>query len=476
MHDPPKKLHGRTPPAPDPRPKATGVRRRALAAAAAVAAAALAAVAVRALLPGTPPRPNVLVLVMDTTRGDRCSVDGYPRPTTTCLDQFAKDAVVFRDAWSPANWTVPAHASLFTGLRAEHHGLYEGNRRYLSEGSATLAELLGAAGYATACFTNNSAVSSGFGLTQGFERVEELYARQGRVYPWARETHELAAAWAEDCAKAGRPFFLFVNDMEPHLPYTPPAEFATRFVRRIASREEIQFAESFGYPHTLAYDLRQEELSDEQLGLLSDLYDGEIATLDSEIGRLLGRLHDDGLLDSTLVVVLGDHGEDIGDHHLFEHALGLHRSLLHVPLVVRYPGRFDKGRVVDDLVRVEDVFPTVLETCGLGVPAGLDGAPLGRDLPGRVALSFQMPQVRELSEYAAAHGPVDISQLVRGIRSAYDGTHHLIAYSDGKEELFDVRSDPHELHDLRAASPDVASRLRALMPPLPAVDGTPEPK
>jgi arylsulfatase A-like enzyme len=441
-------------------------RRTAFAAAAAVVAAAAGAFVLARRAEA--PRPNVLVIVMDTARGDRCTVNGYDRPTTPCLAEFAKDAVVYREAWSPANWTVPAHASLFTGLRKEHHGLFEGNRNYLPEGTATLAARLSDEGYATACFTNNSAVSSAFGLTQGFDRVEELFGRSTRTSPWARETHDEAAAWAEDAAKSGRPFFLFVNDMEPHMPYAPPAEFAARFVRKLPTRAEVEFAHAFNYPHTVSYDIGREELTADQIALMSDLYDGEIAALDAEIGRLIARLSAAGLLDSTLVVVLSDHGEDIGDHHMMEHALGLHRSLLHVPLVVRLPGRFDRGRVVDDLVRVEDVYPTVLEACGADVPADLDGRPLDRDLAGRVALAFQTPQNREMERYEAENGAWDTSRLRRGIRSACDGKNHLIAYSDGTEELYDVRSDPHELRDLRAASPDVAARLRALLPEVPA--------
>ena len=177
------------------------------------------------------PRPNVLVLVMDTTRGDRCSFDGYPRPTTPHIDAFAKDAVVFRDAWSPSGWTVPAHAALFTGRRPEHVGLSIGDRLFLGTGFPTLAETLAAAGWSTACFSNNELIGPDFGLARGFATVEPLYSRTTRTYPWAPATHDLAATWAEGEARAGRPFFLFINDMEPHMPYTPPAEDERRLVR-----------------------------------------------------------------------------------------------------------------------------------------------------------------------------------------------------------------------------------------------------
>src|SRR6185295_19295341 len=139
---------------------------------------------------GDPPkpatRPNVVLLVMDTTRGDRCGFDGYARPTTPRLDAFAKDAVVFTDAWAPAPWTAPSHASLFTGLRPEHHGVMDGVRPFLAEDATTLAERFRAAGWRTGCFTNNDYISKDYGLSQGFEDVAELFRDDTAAnYPWA---------------------------------------------------------------------------------------------------------------------------------------------------------------------------------------------------------------------------------------------------------------------------------------------------
>jgi arylsulfatase A-like enzyme len=440
-----------------------------VAVAAAVLVAGAGAAAVVASRRGVPPRPNVLVLVMDTTRGDRCSFDGNPRPTTPRLEEFAKDAVVFRDAWSPANWTAPAHASLFTGLRVEHHGMHRGNRRYLADGIPTMASSLAAEGWSTACFSNNSVVSPEFGLTHGFEKQVPLFDRHDLPYPWAHTTHDEAALWARGEARAGRPFFLFINDMEPHIPYTPVPEMAARLVRGAPTPAETAAASEYEYPHTLGYCLRVEELTDAKRDLLSDLYDAEIATLDAEIGVLLDQLRADGLLDSTLVVIAGDHGEYLGERHMMEHSLGLNRALLHVPLVVRFPGRFDAGRVVRDVVRLEDVYPTVLETCGVPVPPDLDGVPLTRDLSGRIARAVQYPQDERREGIEKLFGSVPATTpLLRGIESVYDGRFHFLRYSDGAEELFDVADDPGESRDVRGAHADDVSRLRGLLAPTPA--------
>jgi arylsulfatase A-like enzyme len=410
-------------------------------------------------------RPNVIVIVMDTTRADHMGFQGYSRATTPRLDAFAKDATQFRDAWSPANWTGPSHASLFTGLRPEHHGLQGETHPYLGPGIPTLAERLAAAGYATACFSNNTVVSPAFGLTRGFSRVEILAERTERVRPWARETHEAAAAWARTVARDGQPFFLFVNDMEAHLPYAPDAEATARFVRGAPKRAEFEAARAWGYPRFLAYDAHVEDLTAFEIGLLTDLYDAEIATLDAEIGALFDALRRDGLLDTTVVVVAADHGENLGDHHLYEHAFGLHRTLLHVPLLVRCPGRLAPGRVVDDVVRLEDVFPTVLDACELQVPADLDGVSLLGNTSGRVARASQPRMDDHARRIQEIYGKVDVSRLACGVRSVHEGPFHLIAYDDGREELFDLRTDPEERADLAQKDPATATRLRALLPP-----------
>jgi arylsulfatase A-like enzyme len=437
---------------------------------------AAAAVAAVWLAPARPPngrRPNVLVLVMDTTRADRCSVTGYGRPTTPRLDEFANDSVVFREAWSPAGWTGPAHASLFTGLRCEHHGFVSGgSRRFVAAGLPTLAELLASAGYATGAFVNNDWISEAFGTARGFERLEPLQARTDRSYPWAAETHAAAASWAEAQARGGRPFFLFINDMEPHLAYTPGDADARPFLRGDPSAEEIDEGRAFDLPQAMAYSLDRLELTPRRLGTLGDLYDAEILSLDREIGALLDRLRMDGLLDSTIVVICGDHGEMLGEHRLFSHGFSLYRAVTRVPLLVRFPGAFSGGRRVDSVVRLEDVMPTVLALCNVPAPPGLDGESLSGDLTGRIALAMQDadPQSSErlaglAAEVSPDSPPADARALTAGIRSAFDGRFHFLAWSDGRAELYDTVSDPEESRDLAASEPAEVARMTKLLRP-----------
>jgi arylsulfatase A-like enzyme len=408
-------------------------------------------------------RPNVVMIVMDTTRADRCSFEGYARATTPRLDEFAKDAVVFTEAWSPAGWTGPAHASLFTGLRLEHHGFYAGNRMNLARTMPTLAELLAADGWATASFANNGWFDERYGLTRGFDRSETHGDDDARPYPWARATHAAAAAWAEARAKEGRPFFLFVNDMEPHLPYTPPAEDEARFVAPGTPPGDVEAARRFDFPSTVSYCLHKEEIADGRMELLSSLYDAEIAALDREIGALFDRLRVSGLLDNTIVVVAGDHGEMLGEQHQTAHGFSLHRAIRHVPLLIRAPGAFTGGRREGAVVRLEDVMPTVLELCQAQVPAGLDGASLLRDLPGRISRALQGDDETTRGRIAELIEGADASALTAGMRAVFDGTYHYLEFGDGRRELYDVAADPAEKRNLASEKPAEVAAMAALL-------------
>lgn len=438
-------------------------RRPAVWAAAAAAVVAIAAAAIHLRRTSAPAGPNVLILVLDTVRADRCSLLGYPRPTTPRLDAFAADAVTFTEAWTSSGWTGPSHAALFTGLGPERNGFDQPPRQFLAEAHTTIAERLRAAGWATGCFSDNNVVSAEFGLVQGFEHVEPLSDLTRRPYPWAPATHAAAFAWAQEQDAAGRPFLLFVNDMECHGPYTPDREIASRFLPRDASAAEVEAARAFAFPRNVAVMVGAERLPARTRSLLSDLYDAELAGLDAHVGAFLDRFREAGLLDRTLVVIVSDHGEHFGEHGLLDHVASLHRPIRHVPLVVRYPGRFDGGRRETDLVRIVDVVPTVLEVCGLPPPPGMDGLPLSRDLGGRITRAWYAPNDdygRRVGKYVPG---ADMSPVTRGVAAVFDGHHHLIRWSDGREALYDLARDPGETDDILSRAPAAADRLRPLL-------------
>jgi len=423
--------------------------------------ASLAVIGLTCRAPSTP--PNVVIVVLDTVRADRCSVNGYERPTTPELAKVAAEGVTFLDAWSPAGWTGPAHASLFTGLRTDRHGFLEGNRIYLAEEIETLAEQLNAAGYATGCFTNNRFVSAEYGLTQGFETVVPVWEREDELGDHrAPITVDEASRWALEIHRTGRPFFLFVNLMEAHTPYAPPAEHELRFAAT-HPRDRLDRGRSLGGWKAVAFNLGAMTLPSYAFAVLSDLYDAEVATADASLPGLLEPLRQAGILDDTLVVITSDHGENLGEHGLLDHKFSLHRTILHVPLVVRYPDRFEAGRTVAATVRLEDVMPTILEATGQAPVEPLDGSSLAAATESRRSFAA-FGNTERYAPMVRQHYPdADLTKLGTSLRSVYDGRYHYIRYSDGREELYDVKADPAEERDLVASDSELLARSRALL-------------
>jgi arylsulfatase A-like enzyme len=418
--------------------------------------------AASACSPGAPPPPNVLLVVMDTTRADRCSLAGYSRRTTPRLDEFAAESVVFTETWSPASWTYPAHAALFTGLMPEAAGTLVPDLRPISAQVTTLAEHLSRAGWETACFTNNAWIADATRLTRGFDDVEAFYL--AAAGPSARTAHDRALGWMRERKRSGKPFFTFVNDVEPHAPWTPEERFQRLFVSDGVPAATLAAARALTAPRTLAVSIGYEKEPPEVLATIQDLYDAEIAGLDAEIGRLLDAMRAEGLLENTMVVVTSDHGEGLGEHGWLEHGAFLHRELLRVPLLVRYPDRASAGTRVTDLVRLHDVFPTVLETCGLPVPSGLDGRTLRGQVGGRIAQAVERP-LAAWTEMVAVNSTQEIAdRLGSRKRSVFDGRYHLLVDARGGVELYDVASDPAERTNLAPSDPDTVRRLTALLP------------
>jgi arylsulfatase A-like enzyme len=419
-------------------------------------------------------RPNVVLIVMDTTRADRCSLYGYEKPTTPTLSALAAEGVSFRNAWTPSPWTGPAHGSLFTGLRPEHHGFLCGRMRPYLRAMPTLAGWFREAGYATGCFSNNAFVSSEYGLEQGFDHVSRDFEDLRRPYPSAIATHRSALDWVRRTVDEDRNFFLFVNDIEPHAPYVPPEEFESAFMPPGISLEMRAHGRGLTHLALARHLIRTAPLAPSTIRVLSHLYDAEVATLDHEIGVLLGGLRRMGLLDHTIFVVAGDHGENFGEHGLVDHQGSLHRSVLHVPLVIRYLPRFAPGTVREEIVRLEDVPPTLLDLCGLEIPMGLDGESLLGPLGGRLARSAYLP-VEFLLERLSADETAgrDMSIMNHEIRAAHDGRWHYILHGTGAQELYDLATDPRETRNLAASNLDEVRRLGALLPVLPGAAETP---
>ncbi|HXH28332.1 MAG TPA: sulfatase [Candidatus Polarisedimenticolia bacterium] len=418
--------------------------------------------------------PNILLVVIDTARADRFPFDGYPRPTAPALEELARQGTVYTQAYSPAPWTVPAHASLFTGQYPSLHRTDCGSLR-LPDAAVTLAEVLRAAGYHTVGYTANPWIGVAYNFQQGFDTYGEIWreVQEGSEDTGASLTNlrvERFLRWRAGNADARRrPFFLFINYFEPHLPYHPPEPERSRLLRPGADPARVARLSHLGHPDEMRFIMGRSDLTARDLAILNDLYDGEIAYVDRRLGEVIALLRQEGLLDRTVVAVTADHGENIGDHGMLDHKMSVHDTLLHVPLLLRYPGRVPAGQVVDRLVQMHDLFPTLLQLAG--VPPPLDTTVEARLLPGTdshapgrgpddpIVGEFVGPPVDFLRSMQELFPKDDLSRFNRKLVALRLGRYKIQWGSDGRHALFDVADDPGETHDLAAERPDLLRRM-----------------
>ncbi len=315
-------------------------------------------------------QPDVIIYLIDTLRADHLGAYGYPRPTSPNIDRFAQDAVLFANARAQSSWTRPSVVSVLTGLAPRRHGV---NRREdaLPDSVDTLAELLAAAGYDTAGYVTNGNAGPNFGLDQGFGQFRHL-----RESADTHERHRLSDHlnlwlfhWLENRPPDDPPFFLYAHATDPHVPYTPPEPFRSRFAPDVDP-------EAGRLEHARAVIQGRLPPTDRTRRDLIDLYDAEIAFNDHHFGRLIERLKELDLYDSSLIVLVADHGEEFLDHDDWEHGNTLFDEQLHVPLIVKLPGGREAGRRIGATASQIDVVPTILDLLGIAPPPALDGVSL----------------------------------------------------------------------------------------------------
>lgn len=408
---------------------------------------------------GCSPRPapqldGVIVIVLDTLRADRLSIDGYPRETTPALDALANRGVLFEHAVSSAPWTLPSMIALVTG-QTPSKAVYA-NDVLLSSAVETLRD----AGIHTVGFTEGGFFSSHYGFARGFDEHQELDSKvqlvlDGRTRPSAggiEQTFAAAESWLRDAPAL--PFFLLIHSYEPHLPYR----------RSLFSndRPSGQLGRTFEDTDSKRIHLGAIELGEVELAYLSDLYDGGVAFSDRHVGRLLGALDDVGLADRVAVVVTSDHGEDLGGRfprRAGEHGHALYDELLRVPLILYNPlETYPVGRISSQ-VRLVDVMPTVLDLFSLPPPSDGDAAgpwdgrslvPMmrGEEAGDRVAFSQVMRK-----------GPHRVSVRLNG----YKLIEQVAGEGDRPVELYDLERDRAERRNLAAHEPERVEELATLL-------------
>lgn len=425
--------------------------------------------------------PNLILVVIDTARADHFGSYGYGRDTTPHFDAFAREAILFENAYATSCWTVPTHASLFTGLLPISHQATQTTQR-LDGKFHTLAELVAARGYQTIAFSNNPWVSRRTNLVQGFEEVRQMWRRSPRTFGLGdpHPTNRAIDQWMASL-DSKRPFFLFVNFMEPHWPYRAPKRLQDRFVPAGTSEEDRERA-GFGM---IDWYVNREGISDALLPVRESLYDAELAYADEALGELIALLKSRGQWEGSVIAVTSDHGENLGEMQHQGHSFTLYDSTIRIPMALRRPGLEglkgrDYGARRTEPVQLTDLFTTFAAASG----ALDDLRRLSRDDPnvnrvtGSDLLARSTPQGRPVvAEYAypaqflpyfpeeALRSNARLGSFKREIRSLQIGGEKLIWSSDGRHELYDVgRSQgPREFADVSRQSPDrVAAMLQQL--------------
>ena len=368
---------------------------------------------------------NVVVITIDTLRPDHLGCYGYRQIHTPNIDALAADGIRFQRAYTAVPVTLPSHTVIFTGTYPTFSGMHDFAGNKLGPNQSTLASVLKENGYATGAVVASAVLDSRFGLNRGFDfyydhfdfnrleesNIEEM-ERPGNVVAdvtldWLRQNYQ-------------KKFFLWMHLYDPHYPYRPPG------------------------PYDVEYKDRP--------------YDGEIAFADEQVGRLIQFLKEKNLYQNTLILLSGDHGESLGEHGEKTHGFFIYNSTLHVPLILHLPVAIvSKRRTPENLVNLADLMPTILQILHIEVPAGIQGRSLLPVLEGK-------PEADSRSLYAETFLPrlhFNWSEL----RSVETDRYHFI--DAPKPELYDVSTDPEELHNVvgekRAVADELRARLKSLI-------------
>lgn len=463
-------------------------------------------------------KPNIILLVLDTHRVERMSMYGYAKDTTPELGRFAEEATVFDWAISPAAWTVPSHASMFTGLYPSVHQTTQ-SFHALPENIPTLAEILGGSGYETVAFCNNPLVGVlDNGFRRGFNRfynysgtlpdipdigeqtasarmkrqlngalqkitgpIERQFGRSPLLLKlatmplfvplWSRTFNfkgntQRSLDHMSDYVRyhfsthADTPLFMFVNMMETHLPYTPPRSVLDRWVPYYSKdREARAFVNRFNIESYRWMAPMLEPFTDFQQQVLSDMYDAEVAYQDRQLQKLLRALKRSGQLDNTMVIVVSDHGESIGEHDFMGHGFVVYNELVHVPMFIRYPDGFPAGQRVEHEVSTRRIFHTALEAAGIRRSAygeSTDALTLSRSVAGfdaepeeETVVAEGFPPLNFINVMEMTHPEaVEQFRLRKTRRALYQNGRKLMTIGDQPDEFFDTRLDPAETNNL----------------------------
>jgi arylsulfatase A-like enzyme len=407
-----------------------------------------------------PARQGAVLITIDTLRADHVGAFS-PDANTPHIDLLAHEGTVFERAVSPLPLTRPSHFTMLTGFHPREHGVLN-NSTQLPDSALSVAEILQEQGWRTAAFTATRILGTDSGATQGFDHFEATGSRRQRS---GAEVVERALSWLDGLSPE-EPFFLWIHLYEPHVPYSPPAEF----------RGELDSDRATGVPQRTWSDFQrtarqnQGDIPRAVLENARKLYRAEVAAADSMIGSFLAGLRARMQIDEVLVVLTADHGECFEKGFWFEHSDCLYEGSLHVPMIVRQPGDFPPGRRVEAGVGLLDVAPTVLRSAGVEVPPTLPGQPLqelGADGDRHFLVQhpyYSKKTARERRSRGSTIRSV-AGMPTRRIDDASEwvgvvGPRWKLLVQDGIAELYSASPEPDESRNLAEAEPDELEAMR----------------
>lgn len=387
--------------------------------------------------PAAPPATPVILISLDTCRSDRLAPYGGSPDTSPVLARLAAESVTFTDCLAQSSNTGPSHRSLFTGQFVHRHGH---RLQAYTRSPYTLAGLLHAAGYQTAGFTGGGFLDPGLGFDQGFD----VYKSKNDSGPSpVRRGFQAVLPQAEGWyaqRDPSRPFFLFLHTYDIHCPYWPAQPWRERFQGNYQGSLDLKAL--CGWEAFASLFEGGKDLPEEDRDYLQRMYDGNIAMADELLGRFLDRLRADGTLDRSLLIVLSDHGESLGEHRWVGHNQ-MWEEQLQVPLLIRFPGAAHAGTICDAPVMLIDVLPTILDYLQLPAPPGVQGESLLPVLDG----ARQFPERLRISEH------------LDQVSFRFDDRWKLILSGSGSS-CFDLQADPGETRALQDAQPGLLARYQ----------------
>lgn len=402
--------------------------------------------------------PNVIVYLIDTLRADHLGTYGYSEPVSPEIDAFAADAVVFDRAFAQSSWTKTSVASILTGLLPHSHGTFE-RGDILPPIPSLLPKLLQDAGYRTVAVSASGIITPDRGFDRGFEEflLIEPTGDDLPVFAYSDVVTDRFLHWLSEHPESGEPFFAYLHTVDPHEPYgppdldgNPPPDRGSELWEFRRPDENMVNAFLATQPELSKLDIRDHFLQ---------LYEEDISFNDRQFGRLIEALKGLGIYDSTIIVLLSDHGEEFFDHGHWAHGRTLFSEQLHVPLLLKLPDQNEGGRRVAAIAQHVDLVPTLLEGLDLAVPQEVEGRSL-------------IPLIRERSRKVI--DPASRTVVVSNLR--LDGTEidsilrnnlHLMRWKpdqpDERVELYDLKDDPNERFDLAPHRPAAVGFLRTLL-------------